>query len=352
VAKLLSSSNEYDFVDRSNLGSARFIITVDTEEEFNWSAPFSREQRSVAHLAKADRFQNLCAEFGVKPIYLIDHPVASDASAIKILGDFVAQGKATIGMHLHPWVNPPFVEEVNARNSYSCNLSPDLEREKLEILYNCIQSNFGIAPNIYRAGRYGVGSNTINILQNLDIQFDTSVRACFDYSADSGPNFALEPDQAYWLKRDALMELPVTTVFGGKMRQFGKVGFNSVFGSNIARGVLAKTGMLERIAFTPEGIPVNKMLEGIELALQSGIGILNFSFHSPSLAPGFTPYVRNDADLESFYNWWRIVFEFMQNRGVRPVSLDQLSEALMSAKANMPDLALARTGNDPLSARQ
>ncbi len=351
MAKLLSSSNEYDFVDRSNLGSARFIITVDTEEEFNWSAPFSRQQRSVGHLSRVDRFQNLCSEFGVKPIYLIDHPVASDAAAIEILGNFVAQDRATIGMHLHPWVNPPYLEEVNSRNSYSCNLSPDLEREKLEILHSTIRSNFGIIPEIYRAGRYGVGPNTIKILHELNIRFDSSVRACFDYSADSGPNFALEPDQPYWLKRDQLIELPVTTVFGGKMRQFGKVAFNSVFSSNFARGALAKSGLLERIAFTPEGIPEAKMLEGIELALQAGIGILNFSFHSPSLAPGFTPYVRDEADLEKFYSWWRIIFEFLESRGVRPVNLDQLSEAMMPRKAAMADLALARTDSDPLSAR-
>jgi hypothetical protein len=33
--------------------------------------------------------------------------------------------------------------------------------------------------------------------------------------------------------------------------------------------------------------------------------VLVFSFHSPSLAPGFTPYVRNEDDLLRFYDWWR-----------------------------------------------
>lgn len=350
VAKLISSSLDYDFIDRSNLGSTRFIVTVDTEEEFDWSAPFSREQRSVEHIHRVHQFQNLCSGYGVKPIYLVDHPIATSPEAVEILGNYAGQGKASIGLHLHPWVNPPFVEQVNARNSYSCNLLPGLEREKLQILHETVSENFAVVPKIYRAGRYGVGANTIEILKNLNIDFDSSVRTSFDYSADAGPNFSLEPDQPYWLHKYTLAELPVTTVFGGAIRRFGKATFNSLFGHKLARGVLAKAGMLERIAFTPEGIPAEKAIEGIEYALETGIGILNFSFHSPSLAPGFTPYVRNDEDLERFYNWWRTVLGFLAEKGVRPVSLEQLSEALITPNPPVADLALARTGNVPLSA--
>ncbi|MSO77898.1 MAG: hypothetical protein EXQ87_13480 [Alphaproteobacteria bacterium] len=32
----------------------------------------------------------------------------------------------------------------------------------------------------------------------------------------------------------------------------------------------------------------------------AGIRVLVFSFHSPSVTPGFTPYVRDQADLRSF----------------------------------------------------
>jgi hypothetical protein len=343
------SSKQYDFVDLSPLGSTRFIVTVDTEEEFDWDAPFSREQRGVGHIAKAAAFQSLCEEYGVKPIYLVDHPIASDARAVDILGEYAAQDRANIGLHLHPWVTPPFVEEVNRKNSYACNLSNELEREKLHTLYDLVSSAFQITPNIYRAGRYGAGANSIKILADLGIQFDSSARASFDYSSDTGPNFALEPVQPFWIGDVGQIELPVTTVFGGKLRNYGQSLFNSIANPSL-RGILSRSGMLERIAFTPEGIPLEKSLLGIELALESGVGILNFSFHSPSLSPGYTPYVKSQADLDAFFHWWRTVFEFLQARGVRPIALEQLSAALKPVNTGHADLGLALQGSNPLSA--
>jgi hypothetical protein len=351
MGQFLSGHKDYDFVDLAPLGSARFIVTVDTEEEFDWSAPFSREKRSVGHIAEADRFQRLCRSFGVKPIYVVDHPIASNPAAVDVLGRFAADKDASIGLHLHPWVNPPFVEAVTTANSYASNLSAELEREKLHNLYNLVSSAFQITPNIYRAGRYGAGANTLKVLEELGIDFDTSVRSNFDYSADAGPNFALEPVQPYWVQNRSLIEIPVTTVFGGALRKMGPSLFGRVFNSSVSRSVLSRTALLERITLTPEGIPVDKALQAIELALESGVGILNFSFHSPSWTPGFTPYVRNNEDLESFYSWWEQIFEFLEARGVRPISLDQLSDALIPTKANNSDLALARIGSSPLSAR-
>ncbi len=349
MGKFTSLANDYDFVDLAPLGSTRFIVTVDTEEEFDWNAPFSAAQRSVGHIAHAAAFQSLCEEFGVKPVYLVDHPIASDAKAVSILGEYAACNKASIGLHLHPWVTPPFVEEVNRTNSYSCNLPIELEREKLLTLYDTVSSAFHITPNIYRAGRYGVGDNTIKILNELGIAFDSSVRTSFDYSSDTGPNFALEPVNPFWISDGLMIELPVTTVFGGKLRRYGQGIFDKL-SNGTARGLLSKTGMLERIAFTPEGIPMDKSILGIELAIEAGVGILNFSFHSPSLAPGFTPYVRNRDDLENFYTWWRGVFEYLSRRGVRPIGLEHLSEALISNNSSKADLPLAIEGSNPLSA--
>ncbi len=344
-----SSGNHVEFVDLSQLGTTRFIVTVDTEEEFDWNAPFSSTQRSVGHIAYATKFQSLCEEYGVKPIYLVDHPIANDAKAVSILGDYAGQGKASIGLHLHPWVTPPYVEDVNQKNSYSCNLPNELEREKLLTLYDTVSNAFHITPNIYRAGRYGAGDNTIKILKELGIEFDSSVRTNFDYSSDSGPNFALEPINPFWISDSEIIELPVTTVFGGKLRRFGQEIFDKVSNAN-ARGILSKTGMLERIAFTPEGIPINKSILGIELAIEAGVGILNFSFHSPSLAPGYTPYVRNQDDLDKFYHWWRGIFEYLNQRGVRSIDLEQLSEALIPNNSNKSDLPLAIRGSNPLFA--
>ena len=106
----------------------RVLLTVDTEEEFNWNAPFTRDQHGLEHIAAIVRFQRFCEEIGAHPVYLVDWPVANDDHAVEIIGDAVMRGKAEIGVQLHPWVNPPYDEDVTAQNSYAGNLPRELER--------------------------------------------------------------------------------------------------------------------------------------------------------------------------------------------------------------------------------
>jgi hypothetical protein len=82
----------------------------------------------------------------------------------------------------------------------------------------------------------------------------------------------------------------------------GPLLFDQVFSSETMRSALARSGMLERIALTPEGIPAEKAIEAIDLAIDDGLPVLTFSFHSPSLAVGHTPYVRTEQQLELFYS--------------------------------------------------
>jgi hypothetical protein len=50
------------------------------------------------------------------------------------------------------------------------------------------------------------------------------------------------------------------------------------------------------------------------------------SLPAPPLAPGHTPYVRNNTDLEQFYSWWETVFAHLEKCGVTPVTVTQLRE--------------------------
>lgn len=305
----------------------RFLVTVDTEEEFDWNGPFTRDQHGTTHIAAIDRFQQLCDAHGVRPAYLVDYPIASDAFAVETLGGYVARGGADVGVQLHPWVNPPFEENISSITSYACNLPPELERAKLTALHSLIVERFGFRPQIYRAGRYGAGENSRRILRDLGIGIDTSVRSLFDYSEQGGPDYAECPLDPYWIYEGELLELPLTTVFSGALRKMGRTVFSRAFSASASRGLLARTAMLERLALTPEGIPVEKAKLAIDLALAQRVPVLNFSFHSPSLAPGHTPYVRNADDLERFYDWWRQVFAHLAQRGVHPTHVGELLAA-------------------------
>lgn len=303
----------------------RFIVTVDTEEEFDWSAPLNRDRHSLVTVPALRKFQQFCEGFGVVPSYLIDYPVACSSFTTDAIGDAVAAGRAEVGVQLHPWVSPPFDEEVSEYNSYAGNLPFDLERAKLLALRDKIEDAFGVAPLIYRAGRYGLGPHTAEILAEAGIAIDTSVRARFDYSGAGGPNYRDHPLVPYWVSPDRrLLELPLTTVYWGPLRQVGNVIYPHLWRAPAMRGVLARARLLERIPLTPEGITTEEALRGVDIAIDEGLPVLVFSFHSPSLAPGYTPYVRNGQDLDALYDWWRALFTHLERRGVKPASIAEI----------------------------
>ena len=307
-----------------NFGT-RFIVTVDTEEEFDWAAPLDRERHGLVSVPALRNFQQFCEGHGVVPTYLIDYPIVQSPAAIEALGPAVQAGRAEIGVQLHPWVSPPFGEDVNEFNSYAGNLPEVLEREKFRTLRDAIEEKFGTAPLIYRAGRYGLGPNTASILSECGLRFDTSVRSLFDYSGNGGPSYRNHPLRPYWIDRAAgLMELPLTTVFWGPLRPLAATIYPHLWRAPSMRGLLSRARLLERIPLTPEGVTADEAVRGIDVALRDQLPVLVLSFHSPSLAPGHTPYVRDPQELNTLYDWWRTVFEHLKSRGVQPTSVADL----------------------------
>ena len=303
----------------------RYLVTVDTEEEFDWSKPLVREGHGLDHVPKLAKFQEFCEGVGFVPVYLVDWPVATSSLAADILKPAIAAGKAEIGVQLHPWVNPPFDEEVTPRNSFAGNLPAELEAAKFRNLRAMIEDKFDSVPLIYRAGRYGTGPNTAQILAEGGIAIDTSVRARFDYSAGGGPNYARHPDQPYWLDEDrSLLELPLTTVFWGMLRRQGDWLYPGLERVPKVHGALSYLGLLERVPLTPEGVSVEEAIRGIDIALDDKLPVLVFSFHSPSLRPGHTPYVRTEEDLDALYDWWRRVLGYCDMRGIKPTSVAEI----------------------------
>lgn len=308
----------------------RFILTVDTEEEFDWTKPIQREGHGLDHLPRLAKFQAFCENEGVCPLYLIDYPVATSALAADILKEPVAAGRAEVGIQLHPWVNPPFEEEVSQFHSFAGNLPPQLERAKFNRLREAIETSFNAVPHVYRAGRYGVGRSTGTMLRDGGLAIDSSVRPRFDYSAEGGADYRKHPLIPYWLDAEhSLLELPLTTVFWGPLRTQGDRIYPLLWRMPRLRGILSRLGLLERIPLTPEGVSAEEAIRGINIALDEGLPLLNFSFHSPSLRPGHTPYVRNEADLDRLYDWWRRIFAYLEGRGVKPTNVREIMSSVV-----------------------
>lgn len=305
----------------------RFWVTIDTEEDFDWDAPFARTGFRLDSVPALSDCQTYFEHAGVKPIYLVDWPIVADDRAVDILGAAQAANRCEIGAQLHPWVTPPNDEEVNAPNSYTGNLPASLQRAKMTALRDAIRDRFGVAPTAYRAGRYGLGPDTASMLAELGFRCDTSVRSGFDYRAGHGPDYRRAPLHPWWVRTQhgAVLEMPVTTVFGGLLGRSGRGVYHRIArGGTHAGAALARLGLVERIALTPEGIPAERACKAIDIAINLRLPVLNFSFHSPSLQPGNTPYVRSAADLALFYRWWDVVLDHLARRGVEATTMAEI----------------------------
>lgn len=305
----------------------RFTVFCDVEEDFDWRRPLSRSARSTAAMAAFPQAHDRFVAAGVGLACMVDHPVASDPAATQMLCRAVEDGRSTIGAQLHPWVNPPFEEAVTPANSFAGNLPRALEAAKLDALTDAIAAATGRRPVAYRAGRYGIGPDSLALLASRGYSVDCSMRPGYDYSAEGGPDFTAIGNAAFM--RDGVLELPFTTLFTGRWRRLGAAAHRRLGRVPHGRGVFARAGWLNRVSLTPEDMPIDEVLEAVAVAVGEGLALLSFSFHSPSLQPGNTPFVRDAADLARFWRWWDRMFAEMARRGVAYASLDTVVAAAL-----------------------
>jgi len=327
-------------------------VIVDTEEAFDWSRPLSRANRSVADIHAQARAHDVFAPFGIVPTYVVDYPVATDPEAAAFLRACRDAGVCCIGAHCHPWVNPPETEAVTPYTSYHGNLPAPLERAKLTRLTEAVADAFGARPTVYKAGRYGLGPNTPTILRDLGYRVDASVVPHTRFTADGGPDFThVGPQPGPMRGAPELLELPLSVGFAGALRRHGPRLYPHAVRPAAVRlrlpGVLARTGLLERIRLTPEGVTLAEQRRLTRCLLADGVRVLGYSYHSPSLVPGNTPYVRTRADRDRFLaamrGYFAYVVETLGGEPVTPLELDALWRARvpLAGRGRAQDSALA-----------
>jgi hypothetical protein len=75
-------------------------------------------------------------------------------------------------------------------------------------------------------------------------------------------------------------------------------------------------------------MPIADALAAVRVAVEEeGQRLISLSFHSPSLVPGHTPYVRSRDDLARFWTWWARMFDLLDALGVRPAGIDDIVAA-------------------------
>ncbi|MFH0945975.1 MAG: polysaccharide deacetylase family protein [Planctomycetota bacterium] len=324
----------------------RLVVLIDVEEEFDWRGEFDRNAITVTHVRELVSGLAVFEPFGIVPTGVLTYPVVVHPDAGPLLRQAAQDGKMILGAHLHPWVTPPYEEAVNRHNSFPGNLPPELEAAKLKTLTDAMEDTFGERPRIYQAGRYGLGPNSARILEEQGYLVSMTVNPPFDYSAEGGPDFSRSGNHpCVFGERRKLLELPVTGAFIGFAGSWSTALYRLAIRGPLRAlhlpGILARLGAVERIRLSPEGQSPGDLMRLTRALYRQGTRIFQLSFHSPTLKPGCTSYVRNERELTDFLDTCRTYFEFflgeLNGQPATPLSIHSwLLESHTSSRPHGP----------------
>lgn len=310
------------------------IITIDTEED-NWGC-YTPGGHTVENIERIPELQDFFNHFQVKPTYMVDYPVVADARSSSILKTVFEKGNCEIGTHCHPWNTPPFEEATNERNSMLCNLPAELQYQKISFLHDAIRQLFGINPISFRSGRWGYGPEVARHISQLGYKVDSSITPYMDWTLAHGPDFSnVSPrpfrfsyDDLYRHRPDGpLLEVPATIGYHQSnfdmCNQISKLLTQNPWDRLVLHKILHRLNLLNRAWLSPEIADAKSMIKLTRRMLVEGYQFINLFFHSPTLIPGLSPFVRTKEDEAKFHRQLRDFLVFTQDTGIRSITLSE-----------------------------
>ena len=287
-----------------------FILTIDTEEEWDWSGPFPQQVANVNNIDKLPAFNNICEDLGIRPTYFVDYAVSDNKIAVEKMLTFTTKGNCEIGAHLHPWCNPPYYAEVGEAESHVINLPVEQVANKLDALMTSIDSGFGVKAKSFRTGRWGIDKNVMELLVNSGIEVDSSVYPFYQneyFSCVGSPTLPYWPDLNAPLKQgnqQTIYELPVTV-------GFNRTNFELANSIHVAfakpplswtrfNGLAWHTNLLRKIYLCPELSASEDMLTLCDKVIEKGYPVLHMYMHSSSLLDNQVGLLDSDQDPFDF----------------------------------------------------
>jgi len=313
------------------------IVSIDTEED-NWHR--SRHDVTTENIQELRPLAAFLGRLGVRPTYFTAYQVAVEHGAADVLREVCDGGRGEIAAHLHPWNTPPLTEAFVPRNSMLKNLPAELQLAKLRRLTAALEASFDFAPRAFRAGRYGLGRDTVAALLCCGYRVDSSVMPFVSWEeVDEGPTFVGAPLVAYRLAQGLdvtraaeggdLLEIPLSSGFSRRpFSLWGRVrhALDAVPLRPLRLvEVAARAGLIKRIVLSPEVASVADMLTLSRRLLEQGVRHLQLSWHSPSLKPGLSPFTTTAAHVARLYGAVEAYLEGLSR--ITPFTVATVSEA-------------------------
>lgn len=311
----------------------KLIITIDVEED-NWGT-YDKYNYSVNNIENIPELQCLFDKYGIIPTYLINYPVANNATAIKTFKEILKYDECEIGTHIHPWNTPPFYSQDGEKYSFLCSLPEDVQYNKLRCLHELIKDTLNVSPVSFRSGRWGFNEVVAKNIYKLGYRYDTSITPFTNWTKIGGPDFSNKDFTPFYIfkhqgdngNESFLLEIPATIGYRGLLSRDQKItnrihdrihiNANKYMKFNY---IMRKLNIYEKIWLSPESSTLEEMILLTESIKNISI-FLNVFFHSGSLLAGNTPFVPDDKAQRKFFRKIDLYLQYIRSKNIESIRL-------------------------------
>ncbi len=312
-------------------------VTVDTEEEWDWSAGFPVSGYGTENIQELPRFQDLCARHGLAVTYFTAYGVLRDAAARQTIQELAKRDNVEIGLHIHPWNTPPIGPgPVPVRESFLHNLPEEVALAKLQTVCDKF-AEAGIQPVSFRGGRYSTSPRIQEWLADRGFLVDASIVPFTTWPDKGAPDYRARTLQPVRLPSIApanpsLWEVPLSRGFTRLPFEFWQRCYDSVERSWLRHlrliGVAEKLGMVRKVWLNFEQHSAEDLLAFLRVLPSLQLPCVNLTLHSSSLRAGCSPYTRAAADVARLYAKLETVFGYLAAQGFQPATMSNVAREL------------------------
>jgi peptidoglycan/xylan/chitin deacetylase (PgdA/CDA1 family) len=283
------------------------LVGIDTESDNQWDAQ-ARAHPTFENLYALPALHALFRRHGVRPTYVITHPVAEDARSADVLRGLRESGTCEIGAHHHAWETPPCSPEDMQRHPYALQLPLDQFEAQLEAMTRAIEQAVGERPVSYRSGRFGFSATHVSALERAGYTIDSSIAPLFYEAHKGGPDFADAPLTPYFLAYDRatrpgcsqVLELPISAALHRRVPRAVALAWARAPKNYTTKRVLKKLGIARLRWLRPSYSSLEDMQALARNLVADGEPLLNLLFHSSEAIVGGSPYNRTQGELDAF----------------------------------------------------
>ncbi|MBK1617412.1 hypothetical protein CKO42_02860 [Lamprobacter modestohalophilus] len=321
-----------------------FLLSIDTEESWDWSGPFPEAGWCVENVQQLRPFHQVCYDLGVRPTLFVDYPVANNEQAVQVIRELQRTGQYEIAAHLHPWCNPPYFGRPNERDSHVVNLPIEQVEIKLKNLVKILEEQFHVRPVSFRTGRWGIDGKVMQLLKQHGFSIDCSIYPFWENQFFDCHDAHLEP---YWASLQNplavsaskdMLEIPVSV--GYNWRDFHRANrwhrrISSPRLSPFKPLALAWfTHWLRKLYLSPELTERADMLNLTDQMLANGMRVFHMYMHSSSLVDNPNSLIANQNAFHEISRGVAAVVRHLQSKA--DVRCCTVSEAAADLQESAP----------------